>query len=159
MTNTAHVHLPFIFTYRDPIYGRGFLADVTVRGRLLAEQEAEGWWLYGVNPGGLAAGGTDPTMAHAEFRKSFTSVLFDLAIATNSFESFKQEVEQFFNETNEETLAAWTAAVERVRAGAINLELPRMPAESPIFVTVTMKEAVQLSPDDNRIEPEPALAA
>jgi hypothetical protein len=49
-----------MFTFRDKVTSRGFIADVTTYGRLLAVHEDDGWWFCGVNPGGLASGGKTP---------------------------------------------------------------------------------------------------
>ena len=42
---------PLLFTFRDKIEGRDFVAEVVAHGRVLAVEEQEGWWLYGVQPG------------------------------------------------------------------------------------------------------------
>ena len=67
LQNVAHIELPLIFTYRDLVYGTGILAEVRVRGRVLAVTEQDGVWMYGVNPGGLAAPGATIPEAHAAF--------------------------------------------------------------------------------------------
>jgi len=41
-----------MFTYAGPVFGKGFLAQVELRGRLLASPETDGVRSDGVNPGG-----------------------------------------------------------------------------------------------------------
>ena len=64
------------------------LAEVRVRGRVLAVTEQDGAWMYGVSPGDLAASGATIAEAHAAFRRAFTAVLFDIAEDASSFEDF-----------------------------------------------------------------------
>ena len=87
--------LPFLFSYRDTLFGNGFVVHVEARnGRALCAREEDGWWMYGVNPGGMAAHGDDPHAAHAAFRKTFSDVLLDIAKDTRSFDEFRAQVEQ-----------------------------------------------------------------
>ena len=59
---------PLLFGYRDLVMGNGFMAGVTTEGRALLVDEDGGAWMYGVNPGGVAAGGHDHGAAAAAFR-------------------------------------------------------------------------------------------
>ena len=70
---------PITFTFRDDVNGVGFLARVTACGRALIVNEGDGWWLYGVEPGGMAASGETASDAHIRFRRAFTKILFDIA--------------------------------------------------------------------------------
>ena len=113
-----------------------------------------------MNPGGLAADGASLEDAHTAFRKTLTSVLFDLAGEAETFSLFKVAVEEFFNETNEPTLAEWQAAVDEVRKSDLSVEgIPREPAESPVFVNVVIKEQREFSAACNVLEPPPDLLA
>jgi hypothetical protein len=154
--------LPFFFTYRDNVYGHGFLADVATHGRLLAAKEAaDAWWVYGVQPGDVAASGKTLSEAQAEFRKAFTAVLYDIANETKDFPEFKAHVESFVNEVNKPIAEAWDEAVRRVRESGMTAktESPIEPAESPVTVQVVMKKFQKFTPADNVLDPEPALAA
>jgi hypothetical protein len=92
-----------------------------VVGRALCVQEADGrWWMYGVNPGGMAAVGDDPDAAHREFRKTFSQVLKDLAAEANTFEDYRRLVTQFFDDTNEGYADEWAAAASRVQSLDVN---------------------------------------
>jgi len=157
---------PILYTFRDKIVGAGFLADVTVHGRALAAEEAEGeWWLYGVQPGGFAAGGTTLAEAQAEFRKDFTTILYDIAEDARDIRAFDTEVRRFFSEINEPTEREWTAALVWVRAmlreqrtaEAVPGNLAVIPADSPRGVEVRIIET--MTPKDNAVDPQMALAA
>jgi hypothetical protein len=130
---------PILFGFRDLIAGNGFVAGVGVNGRALLVDEDNGYWMYGVNPGGLAAGGATPAEAQAEFRVIYRSVLFDAAAEAVDFASFKSEVESFFNETNEPTKVEWDEAVQEVRSGKVSADwLPKGKADSKIGVDVVL---------------------
>jgi hypothetical protein len=59
-------------------------------------QEGGGVWMYGVRPGGLAAGGKDEGEAYLEFCQACRSVLYDIAEEASDFPDFKGRVERFF---------------------------------------------------------------
>ena len=77
---------PLLLGFRDLIAGNGFVASVALNGRALLVDEDDGFWMYGVNPGGLAAGGSTAAEALAEFRKDYRLVLFDIATEAEGFE-------------------------------------------------------------------------
>lgn len=160
-TRSRIARCPLLFSFRDLVEGKGFLAEVVTHGRgLMICEGPDDFWMYGVNPGGIAAGGKNPDEANVEFRKAYTVVLFDIAYQASDFASFKRSVAAFFDETNLPTEKAWKDAVEEVRAGRIDAEgIPRQPAESPRFVEVNLKVTENLAPQNNAVEPEPALAA
>ena len=144
MAKNAEVlqRLPLLFTYTDVVSGNGFRSRVTACGRVLAEEEAEGWWFYGVQPGGLAASGDTALEAHSKFREDFRLILFDLAEESTSFEDFKNRVERFFNEVTEDTLAEWKETVQAVRDGKVVVgkeaaTLPKIDAYSARYVEVS----------------------
>ena len=150
---------PLLFTYRDRVFGNGFVAEViATNGRALFVEEDGGCWFYGVNPGGMAASGQSPDEAHAAFRTRFQAVLADFAAAASTFEEFRSEVERFFSETNEPTGREWEAAVDAVRAGRVAAEgIPRKPAASPRSISVLTKHG--FSARDNEAQLERAIAA
>lgn len=132
---------PLLYGLNDLIAGNGFFAGVSVSGRVLLVDEGDGFWMYGVNPGGIAAGGATPGEAQSEFRKVYTSVLFDIAAEAGDFQELKAQVERFFFETNEPTAAEWEAAVSEVRQGRVDAAwLPKRKAESEIGVEVVLLE-------------------
>jgi hypothetical protein len=43
---------PLLFAYRDRLYGKGYVVEISIRGRALAVTYQDGQvWMYGVNPG------------------------------------------------------------------------------------------------------------
>lgn len=155
-------HYPLFFTYRDRIFGNGFLADVMSHGRILAAEEDGDVWVYGVEPGGMAACGATPKEALEAFRLSFTQVLSDLAAEASTFEAFRESVRGFFHEVNEPTEQDWLTAVAAVQKGDVDLPgTPReIAAEAKCSIDVDLKEQASFSPKDNeQAILEPALAA
>jgi hypothetical protein len=164
LQNGSQVGLPLIFTYRDLVYGTGIVAEVRVRGRVLAVTEQDGVWMYGVSPGGLAASGATVPEAHAAFRRSFREVLFDIAEDASSFGDFAAETRRFVNEANAPVEVAWREAVEAHRASRIVLgadarDMEKLPAETPISVDVVLKTQADFTTALNELDREPALAA
>lgn len=113
---------PFFFTFSDKVEGNGFMADVRMRGTVLGMKEEDSTWMYGVQPGGIAATGENEDQAFSAFRRTYTSVLFEMAEEAGDFSTFKQQVEAFFKEICEETKREWDEAVEAVRRGEIEAE-------------------------------------
>jgi hypothetical protein len=130
---------PVLFGFQDLIAGQGFIAGVTVNGRALLVDEGDGYWMYGVNPGGISAGGATANEALAEFRVIYRSVLFDAAAEAVDLEGFRIEVQRFFRETNEPTKDEWDEAVLEVRSGKVSADwLPKGKADSRIGVDVVL---------------------
>ncbi len=152
---------PLFFSYRGPIVGRGFLAEVELLGRVLATISDDDVWLDGVNPGAFAVEAASLDVANVALRTALTNVFIDMA-ADGQAGEFERRVTEFFNARDEDTLAEWERAVEAVRRGRHSApELPRFSAETPIEIRVTVKPGADLMPDDNpmitRATP-PALA-
>ena len=78
---------PFLITLREKVYGNGFLAEVVAQGRALGVVEGKNdFWLYGVNPGALAAGGASGGDAHINFVRALRTVLYDFSGEAATFE-------------------------------------------------------------------------
>lgn len=122
---------PILFGFRDTVVGRGFIASVSTKGRALLTQEAEeDFWFYGVNPGGIAAGGNTPAAAHNNFRESFRGVLYDLASDSTSFEGFRLAVHEFIEQTNRPNERAWIEACQSIAAEREDgIDLPVLKAD------------------------------
>jgi len=150
---------PLLFTFLDKVEGNGYLAEIAVHGRLLAVEEDDGtWWMYGVNPGGLAASGKTLLDAYMEFRASLMKVLFDFATEAPDFYAFRTEAKRFFEETDKETIEEWNAAREQVRKGTINLEgMRRERDESSRRIDIREKQT--FNPQGNAVDPQVAVAA
>ena len=147
---------PLLFTFHDKVSGNGFLADVEARGKALMVDEGDGFWMYGVNPGGLAEGGESMPDAYWKFREDYRKVLYDIAHEAATFADFRREVEKVFNDTNNPVLQEWDEAVTDVRAGRVNAPLPKQPAESERLIRVTQK--LKQLPSDN-IPDSPIMVA
>lgn len=113
---------PLVFSFPDTIAGDGYLARVTMSGRVLLSEEDDGdVWMFGVQPGGIAGGDSSREAAFAEFQQSYRTVLFDLAAEAGSFEDFKGEVQKFFDTVNEPNREAWEHALREVRENRTSL--------------------------------------
>ena len=159
---------PFLFDFRDKVFGKGFLADIRVKGRALGESQGRGkgrrMWFYGVAPGGLAAAGENEREAYMNFRRAFFSALEDLAEESAGFDDFKAGARKFFYESCVETQELWSRAVEEVRSGKIpTKDMPRRPADSPARIVITKVALEKISPKENAkeslIDPPKALVA
>lgn len=155
-------HHPLMFTFRDTISGDGFLAGITLSGRVLMLQEDGKWWMYGVRPGAIAESGATPQETFVRFRNRYREVLFDMAEEFRTFEALKEEVERFFYQPDEdeEEERRWEDALGRVRASSQALpepfrELPREAPESrPAQITVERLDGIskRFKPSDNVID-------
>lgn len=147
---------PILFTHRGTILGNGFLAEIELKGRLIATPEVEGVWLYGVNPGALAVSGRTLADANVELRNTLTRVFIDFAEDASTFDAFKTRVEQFFDETDSESVREWEDAVKCVRAGnVVGPEgLIRADANEARYVNVTRKAVEAVTPKDNPLVKE-----
>lgn len=157
-----HPHWPFLVTFRETVFGNGFLAEVVANGRALGVlEEKDDVWLYGVNSGGLAAGGKTGAEAQFNFAHESKLVLYDIANDAPDFGSFKSQVERFFYEKSDD--AEWLQAVAEIRAGKgdpIGESMPRKPAETPTTILIEMKGDVgTFKPSANVVEPLRAIAA
>jgi hypothetical protein len=151
-----------VYNYQCPVLGNGFMAVVTFKGHVLAEQDADGVWLSGVNPGGVAGGGCEFASAQLDLARCVSDVLFDIASEADSFASFKQAVQAFFDETDTAAGQIWSAARERVRAGhvtgdALGLDTKYGPHDLHLDVMEMLQPAQARS--EQNYQPEVALAA
>lgn len=153
--------LPLIVNFRETVFGKRFIAEIRVDGRVLVEVDDGQYWAFGVHPGGLADHGDTLLLALHNFRQRFKMVIIDIATEAGNFQVFKEEVDRFFNECDIETEKDWEAARLAVREGKAHL--PGVEKETserqPSLIVVEMKHAL---PDYN-VSPieveEPALAA
>lgn len=153
---------PLLFSYRDTLFGTGLVLEVQVtNGRALCVKEAEDeYWIYGINPGGMAAHGATPDEAHTAFRRAFSHILIDLANEAETFDHFQTAVEKFFNDTNPGYEGEWQQAILAVRRGDVTLDgVPMVPANSPRSIRVTIKQVEQVTPQDNSAQLQYLLAA
>lgn len=147
---------PLLFTFVDKVEGNDFLADIQVHGRLLAVEEEGCWWMYGVNPGGLAASGETRAEAYMEFRKSLMEVLFDIATDATDFYSFRAAAREFFQDSSD--VNDWEIARAEVRDGKVSIDgMRRETAESPRRIDIELKKT--FTPKGNESDPHVTVAA
>lgn len=151
---------PILFSSRDPIIGSGFVAGVEISGRCLMREEPEGFWIDGVNPGALSAGGQSRDEALLKFMQHYRSVLSNFATLFATFVEFEREVERFFWEETPGESEAWQRAVEEVRANRKTAGdwLPISEKYSDPSVKVVCLDEKALAPDANA-EGQASLAA
>ncbi len=151
---------PLIFGLRDLVQGEGYLAVVVVEGRALMHEEDDGsFWIEGVNPSGFSAVGASSADALEDFRRSYRSVLFDIAFDSPSFEELEKGVKAFFDGSPASVVREWDEAVSDVRAGRTDADwLVKKSADSfrPRLQVHLIKD---LSVDNNEIEAGAAVAA
>ncbi len=146
---------PLLFTYKSRVFGKGYIAEIELCGRLLAELEMEGVWLYGVNPGALAVGASNLAGANVDLHKALTAAFADFAEQARTFQDLKAEVEQFFSETDPESVVEWDRGVARMKASA-TIEAPgglpiKDAVKTKVFVRVAEQSTDSITPEDNRI--------
>jgi hypothetical protein len=125
---------PVMFTVRDTVSGDGYLAGVTLTGRAIITREDDKWWVYGVRPAPIAESGETPQEAFLRFRNSYKNVLFGFAGCSTKYENFREAVEQFYHQPDQEEEKRWVAAFCAIRSGEVKPEPPffsALPKEDP----------------------------
>lgn len=152
--------VPLFLKFQETMIGNGFAVGITFDARVLVERGDDATWIYGVNPGAIAASGPDLTGALYDFRRRLRMYLFEVALDYPTFEEFKTEVLRFFEQADSEE--EWEEARVAVRQGVEPLDgqgLTRETNERQPHVEVT---ELRLEPQSN-LQPEqelpPALAA
>jgi hypothetical protein len=146
---------PLLFTFPELITGKGFVARVEVHGRALMVNEGDGdIWIFGVQPGGIAGGGKDYSEACREFKKSYLTVLFDVAAEAPSYDEFVAQVNAFFADVNGPNRDAWDAALAAVRSGSVALPgFGVVRAETrPVKINVALLEQPMMRPELNQFD-------
>ncbi len=141
---------PILFRFSDRFRfaGNGYSVWVKMFGRALLTEEQDGFWMYGVNPGGMAACGATEREAMNEFRQAYTAVMEDIVEESLSFEALQAEVHRFCGDDSDTGL--WFEAVAEISAGAEAPDwLPRDRAETQPGVEVCID-----APKPN-VNPEP----
>ena len=141
---------PLTFRHVTTVFGRGYVARVHLDGQALAEEDEESVAIYGVHPGAIAEVGRSVKGAFQGFADRLRLYYFDVANDAADFDAFRSEVERFFRECDDETIAEWESARAEVRAGRVELAgVPRDANARAPGVEVTL---VVLEPAANRVE-------
>lgn len=135
------MNYPLFLSYQGTTIGNGFVAEITARAQMLATIDKEGAWIYGVRPGAIAESGDGIEQAHVQIRETLRLTFVDFADEAQTFAEFRARVERFFNETNDDSVMEWDAAVAAIRQNrdSGNLGLPTMAAELGMTITVAEK--------------------
>ena len=152
---------PLIFSYRGTILGQGFLADINLQGRVLANPESAGVWVYGVNPGAIAVSAPTLDATNIELRNTLTRLFIDFAREAGTFEEFKVAVERFVAESDPISENEWQTARAAVKEGrvAVPSDLLKDTSEAQSFVQVTQKSIDTVTPQDNLLVQQDSAAA
>ena len=115
---------PLFYTFQDTVIGRGFIAEVYIKGRATAilEQE-EGkpieYSFNGVEPGGLAQSGSTLNDSYYAFKHSLKQILVELSYRSKNFDHFQELVTKFVRQVNVPEERDWKEAREAVRRGEL----------------------------------------
>ncbi len=151
--------IPLYFQFRTPVYGQGFVADVRIRGRITCMEEYGATCIYGVNPGGLAAGGEDMHSAYLDFRAGLAATLFDLAKDAGTFQQFEEAAKDFITATDDESVREWENARTGIRAGTTPAEGVDLRRETEALPAEINIENLLPSSSSPAMNPEPRVAA
>lgn len=146
---------PLVFSFRDLIAGNGYVAVVSMDGRVvLSEEDNQEVWMFGVQPGGIAGGEWQRQAAFTEFKRSYLSVLFDIAAEARSFDEFKDRTTSFFNEVNEPNASDWEKALAEVRSANLSLTglKPVKAGAKPPALTIEQVATVSVSSGVNEFD-------
>lgn len=154
-------NFPLLFKFDEVVAGNGFVSRIVSQGRVLLSAEGDGFWMYGVTPGGLAGGGHERSEAFAEFKRSYRSVLFDIAGEAQDAATFELEIQRFFYETCEDTQRQWLDALQVIRDGGLTIDLPNPPIKSDelpprVTVMISTEPSASINPDEKDLLAEAA---
>lgn len=138
------------------VAGKGFIAQVSIRGRCLFEETDEDFCcVLGVNPGAVASDGPSIGEAHHAFLERMRLIVFEIAEEAESFDDFKSQVRSFVEETNQPNEALWRDAVDKVRSGEVDLEgVRREDADGEFWAKVELVASEDQSAPRGRIAPD-----
>lgn len=168
------VHYPFIFDFKQPISGNGFLAGVEITGgRALMLHEDGQWWMHGVFPSAISECGSTSQECFLRYREELKTILYDFAEEAGDFSAFDEKVGTFFRQPSADA-DLWTAAQQKLRAGTVKADeneefIQKLPKEKPaarkmnfritrLDQSVANEPRVEFRPADNYVS-LPAMAA
>lgn len=151
---------PLIFKFNEVIFFKKFkikeyIAMVNSIGQALLVKEDDKYWIYGVQPGGMAESGRTVKEALHNFKIAFRNVLSDIEEDSNSFQNFRSQVDAFFNDIDKEELSRWEEARKEIKAGKISISedisvLKKETNEFNNFLKITLlAESIRIKPYSN----------
>lgn len=122
---------PLFFKFDELVRGDRFLARVRGTGRILAEEDEDGFWFHGVFPGGMSDGGATIQDATRAFMAGLRVILATFADESEGdVQAFSARVESFFRQEDEVATRLWNESLAEVRAGKTDItELQRWKAD------------------------------
>jgi len=151
------MQLPLLFTFKQFVIGKGFIAGVTMSGRALLEEEETEVWISGIAPVGIAGGGLDRDAAFAEFRKRWVSVLFDIAGEADSYSDFEAQCSEFLASQLSHLTEEWESALREVRKKKYTDATLRTESadKQTVHHEIVELDPSSFNPEDNVLEQEP----
>lgn len=143
---------PLLYKFFHWVHVGQVKAGVGVRGRGLLYDDKDGWWLTGVDAGGITAEGTSPVEALGNFRIAFGQVIDELATQAPSFEQFKIEVLEFFGEVNNPAEIDWTERRAEIRANGLPHLTPVMNMRQVTEDFEPVVEVIENAPSEGVID-------
>ena len=108
---------PLIFTFNEAIVVKntetktGYFLFVNGRANaLMTMEETGGYWLNGVQPGGMSEYGKTVKEALYNYKTAFRNILLDIASYSANDDDFKKEVVDFFDAIDKKELKSWEEA-------------------------------------------------
>jgi hypothetical protein len=108
---------PLYFTFKDVVKCGDSTSLVLAKGRVLMTLEEDEWWLYGVQPGGMAGYGRSQAEAFIDFRKGFKEILEGIASDATSPQEFERVARGFFCAIDKEDERIWEESRQQLRSG------------------------------------------
>lgn len=118
----AEMRYPILYSFAETVYGERLGAAVTVHGRALLTEGADGWWMSGVQPGGLAGNGGTKGDAYLAFRKNLHFILSDILEESKNVPDFEAKVAEFFQDADWITGKEWEETVCEPQRGRARLD-------------------------------------
>ncbi|MDA8272368.1 MAG: hypothetical protein M0Z72_01330 [Deltaproteobacteria bacterium] len=120
---------PLIFTFNEAVViknvksNKGYFLFVNGRGKaLMTKEETGGYWINGVQPGGMSEGGKTVKEALCNFKTAFHNILLDIASYSADNNDFKKELTDFFDDIDGNELKLWQETRKKVKRGSIEIE-------------------------------------
>lgn len=113
---------PIFFAFKDVVACGQFKALIQARGKALLTYEGNKWWMYGVQPGGMAASGSDVGEAFKAFNRTFGHIIRDIAEeVAHCPNEFEKTARRFFDDIDEEEQRTWQEARDKIRSGEMGV--------------------------------------
>ncbi len=153
-------YVPLFLDYKfETSCNHGFIVEVTMKARVLIEDDGKDQWIYGVNPGGIMARGpSSDNLASAigSFSRILGLVISDLSDVAESFAQFREEMIASFS-TNAPYHDFWRQAITAARHGSLDTrDMKRESAEAK--PSLVMKQVTGGDDRLGKLVPEATLA-